>query len=169
MALEASDRLIDIIWGNWRCNGVCISRPTFKISASLLDIMGMKVSLSTVKQVLYRHNLKGRSARKKPLHQNHHKTARLRFATAHGDKVRTFWRNVLWSDETKTELKKCVRERRPTNLSYTSSVRRNWPKFCGSLWKATRNVWPKLNNLKAMLPNTKWVYGNFWPTGNVMK
>ena len=24
--------------------------------------------------------------------------------TAHGDKDRTFWRNVLWSDETKIEL-----------------------------------------------------------------
>uniref|UniRef100_A0A673WEC2 Calcium/calmodulin-dependent protein kinase type IV n=1 Tax=Salmo trutta TaxID=8032 RepID=A0A673WEC2_SALTR len=33
-----------------------------------------------------------------------HKNARLRFATAHGDKDRTFWRNVLWSDETKIEL-----------------------------------------------------------------
>ena len=37
-------------------------------------------------------------------------------------------------------------------------VRRNGPKFTqlivGSLWKATRNVWPKLKNLKAMLPNT---------------
>ena len=36
MALEASDRLIDIIWVNWRCTGGCISRPTFKLSASLL-------------------------------------------------------------------------------------------------------------------------------------
>jgi hypothetical protein len=35
----------------------------------------------------------------------------------------------------------------------------------GSMWKATRNVWPKLNNLKAMLRNTNWVYS----TGNVMK
>ena len=26
------------------------------------------------------------------------------FATAHGDKDHTFWRNVLWSEETKTEL-----------------------------------------------------------------
>ena len=26
------------------------------------------------------------------------------FATAHGDKDGTFWRNVLWSDETKIEL-----------------------------------------------------------------
>ncbi|CDQ82341.1 unnamed protein product [Oncorhynchus mykiss] len=63
-----------------------------------------KVSISTVKRVLYRHNLKGRSARKKPLLQNRHKKSRLRFATAHGDKDRTFWRNVLWCDETKIEL-----------------------------------------------------------------
>jgi hypothetical protein len=49
-----------------------------------------------------------------------------------------------------------------TWLSYTSSVWRNGPKFTqlivGSLWKATRNVFHKLNNLKAMLPNTNWVY-----------
>ncbi|CDQ78036.1 unnamed protein product [Oncorhynchus mykiss] len=43
-------------------------------------------------------------SRKKPLFQNHHKKARLRFATAHGDKDHTFWRNVLWSEETKIEL-----------------------------------------------------------------
>uniref|UniRef100_A0A673Z5B4 Dihydropyrimidinase n=1 Tax=Salmo trutta TaxID=8032 RepID=A0A673Z5B4_SALTR len=29
---------------------------------------------------------------------------RLRFATVHGDKDRTFWSNVFWSDETKIEL-----------------------------------------------------------------
>jgi hypothetical protein len=39
MALEASERLIDIIWVNWRCTCGCISRSTFKLSASLLDIM----------------------------------------------------------------------------------------------------------------------------------
>jgi hypothetical protein len=39
----------------------------------------------------------------------------------------------------------------------------------GSLWKATQNVWPKLNNLKEMLPNTNWVHVNFWPTRSVMK
>ncbi|CDQ97894.1 unnamed protein product, partial [Oncorhynchus mykiss] len=48
--------------------------------------------------------LKAYSTQKKPLLQNCHKKARLRFATAHGDKDRTFWRNVLWSDETKIEL-----------------------------------------------------------------
>ena len=164
MSLEPSDRLIDIIWVNWRCTCGCISRPTFKLSASLIDIIGKskinqprpqksdlhksgsslgaiskrlkvprssvqtivrkykhhgttqlsyssgrrsvlsptdertlvrkvqmnprttakdlvkmleetgtEVSTSTVKRVLYRHNLKGRSARKKPLLQNRHK------------------------------------------------------------------------------------------------
>ncbi|CDQ70095.1 unnamed protein product [Oncorhynchus mykiss] len=70
----------------------------------MLEETGTKVSISTVKRVLYQHNLKGRSARKKPLLQNRHKKARLWFATAHGDKYRTFWRNVLSSDETKIEL-----------------------------------------------------------------
>ena len=48
--------------------------------------------------------MKGCSARKKPLLQNRHKKGRLQFATAHEDKDRTFWRNVLWSDEAKIEL-----------------------------------------------------------------
>ena len=61
-------------------------------------------TLSTVKQVLYHHELKGYSGRRKPLLQNHHKKARLQFATAHGDKNLNFWRHVLWSDETKIEL-----------------------------------------------------------------
>ena len=79
-------------------------RTTAKDLVKMLEETGTKVSISTVKRVLYRHNLKGRSARKKPLLQNRHKKARLWFATAHGDKDRTFWRNVLWSDETKIEL-----------------------------------------------------------------
>ena len=79
-------------------------RTTAKDLVKMLEEMGTKVSISRVKRVLYRHNLKGRSARKKPLLQNRHQKARLRFATAHGDKDHTFWRNVLWSDETKIEL-----------------------------------------------------------------
>ena len=92
-------------------------RTTAKYLVKMLEETGTKVSISTVKLVLYRHNLKGRSARKKerrshcskatapkPLHQNRHKKARLQFATAHGNKDHTFWRNVLWSDETRIEL-----------------------------------------------------------------
>ena len=56
-------------------------RTTAKNLVKMLEEMGTKVSISTVK----RHNLKGRSARKKSLLQNRLKKARLRFATAHGD------------------------------------------------------------------------------------
>ena len=76
-------------------------RTTAKDLVKMLEETSTKVSISRVKQVLYRHNLKGCSARKKPLLQNRHKKARLRFATAHGDKDCTFWRNVLCCDETK--------------------------------------------------------------------
>jgi hypothetical protein len=79
-------------------------RTRAKDLVKMLEETGTKVYISTVKQVLYRHNLKGSSARKKPLLQNRHKKARLRFATTHGDEYRTFGRNVLWSDETKIEL-----------------------------------------------------------------
>jgi hypothetical protein len=79
-------------------------RTAAKDPVKMLVETGTKVSISTVKKVLYRHNLKGHSARKKPLLQNRHKNARLRFSTARGDTERTFWRNVLWSNETKIEL-----------------------------------------------------------------
>lgn len=59
-------------------------RTTAKDRVKLLEESGTKVS--TIKRVGYRHNLKGRSARKKPLLQKCHKKARLRFATKHGDK-----------------------------------------------------------------------------------
>ena len=75
-------------------------RTTAKDLLKMLEDTGTKVSITTVKVVLYRHNLKGRSARKKPQLQNRHIKARLWFATTHC----TFWRNVLWSDETKIEL-----------------------------------------------------------------
>ena len=69
-----------------------------------MKMLEEEVSISTVRRVLYRHNLKGCTASEKPLLQNRHKKARLRFANAHGDKDRTFGKNVLWSDETKIEL-----------------------------------------------------------------
>ena len=73
-------------------------RTTAKDLVKMLEETGTKVSTSTVKRVLYWHNLKGCSARKKPLLQNHHKEARLQFATAHGDED-----CVFWSDETRVE------------------------------------------------------------------
>ena len=63
----------------------------------MLEETGTKVSISTVKRVLYRHNLKGRSARR--IHCSKTAIKKTRFATAHGDKDHTFWRNILWSNE----------------------------------------------------------------------
>uniref|UniRef100_A0A674E5I5 Apolipoprotein D n=1 Tax=Salmo trutta TaxID=8032 RepID=A0A674E5I5_SALTR len=49
-------------------------QPAFSMKKlSLPCLTCTKVSISIVKRVLYRHNLKGRSARKKPLLQNRHK------------------------------------------------------------------------------------------------
>jgi hypothetical protein len=70
-------------------------RTTAKDLVKMLEETGTNVSISTVKQDLYRHNLKGCSARKKPLLQNRHKKDRLQFATTHGDKDHISWRNVL--------------------------------------------------------------------------
>jgi hypothetical protein len=68
-------------------------RTTAKAFVNMLEETDTKVSISTVKHVLYQHNLKDRSARKKPLlHCS---------KTAHGDKDRIFLRNAVWSDETK--------------------------------------------------------------------
>ena len=47
-------------------------RTTAKDPVKMMEETGTNVSISTVKRVLYRHNLKGRSARKKPQLQNRH-------------------------------------------------------------------------------------------------
>ncbi|KAL2099419.1 hypothetical protein ACEWY4_005899 [Coilia grayii] len=79
-------------------------RAKAKDLVKMMAEAGKSVSLSTVKRVLYRHGLKGHSARRKPLLQMKHKKARLEFANAHRGKDVNFWRRVLWSDETKFEL-----------------------------------------------------------------
>ena len=47
-------------------------RTTAKDPVKMPEETGTKVSISTVKRVLYRHSLKGHSARKKPVLQNRH-------------------------------------------------------------------------------------------------
>ena len=49
-------------------------RTAAKDLVKMLEETDTKVSISTVKRVLYRHNLKGRSASKKPLLQHHKKS-----------------------------------------------------------------------------------------------
>ncbi|MPV02301.1 hypothetical protein FVA96_24185 [Escherichia coli] len=52
-------------------------------------------------RVWHLHGLRGCRARRKLLLQKRHLKARLKFAADHMDKDETFWRKVLWSDETK--------------------------------------------------------------------
>jgi predicted molibdopterin-dependent oxidoreductase YjgC len=59
--------------GRWCEKCESIQETTAKYIVKMLEETGKKVSISTVKQVLYRHNLKGRSARKKPMLHNFHK------------------------------------------------------------------------------------------------
>ena len=79
-------------------------RTTAKHLVKMLEETGIKVSISTGKRVLYSHNLKGRSARKKSGLQNRKSKPDYGLQLHMGDKDHTFWRNVLWSDETKIEL-----------------------------------------------------------------
>ena len=63
-------------------------RTTAKDPVKMLEETGTKVSISIVKLVLYRHNLKGRSARKKS--KTVIKKARLRFQLHMGTKIILF-------------------------------------------------------------------------------
>ena len=76
-------------------------RTTAKDLLKMLEETCTKVSISTVKRVLHRHNLNGRSARKKPLLQNRHKKSQTTVCNYTWGQILYFWRNVLWSDETK--------------------------------------------------------------------
>jgi hypothetical protein len=80
-------------------------RTTPKDLVKMLEETGTKVSISTV---LYRHNLKGRSARKKPLLQNRHINARLglgkqKYNFAHNDH-RYVWRKKGEACKPKTTI-----------------------------------------------------------------
>ena len=74
-------------------------RTSAKDLVTMLEETGTKVSISTVNRVLYQHNLKGRSERKKPLLQNCHKNRQTTVCNCTWGQDRTFWRNVLWSDD----------------------------------------------------------------------
>jgi hypothetical protein len=62
-----------------------IPRTTAKDLVKMLEETGTKVSISTVKGVLYRHNLNVAQQGRSHCSNTAVKKSRLRFATAHGD------------------------------------------------------------------------------------
>ncbi|CAJ0961747.1 unnamed protein product [Ranitomeya imitator] len=69
-----------------------------------LQRAGTNVTRPTISNTLRHHGLRTCSARRVPLLKPVHVRARLKFAREHLDDPEEFWKNVLWSDETKLEL-----------------------------------------------------------------
>ncbi|CAJ0939345.1 unnamed protein product [Ranitomeya imitator] len=76
-------------------------RLTSKQVQAALQSEGTTVSTRTIRRRLNEKGLYGRRPRKTPLLTPRHKKARLEFAKTYLKKPKTFWKNVLWSDETK--------------------------------------------------------------------
>jgi hypothetical protein len=89
---------------------VQINPRTARDLVKMLEETGTKVSMSTVKWVLYGHNLKGHSARKKPLLQNRHK------------KSQTTVCNCTWGQRPYF-LEKCI-------LGIVVAITKPWPQSC---------------------------------------
>ena len=70
----------------------------------LLEQSGTSVSKCTVTNFLHRNSLKGCRPRKTPLLKKNHLDARIKYAKEHINKDSSFWKRILWSDETKLEL-----------------------------------------------------------------
>uniref|UniRef100_A0A3P9K2C3 Transposase Tc1-like domain-containing protein n=1 Tax=Oryzias latipes TaxID=8090 RepID=A0A3P9K2C3_ORYLA len=66
-----------------------------------LQEVGVSISKSTVKRRLHESRSRGYTARCKPLISLKNRKARLDFAKKH---LKKFWKNILWTDETKINL-----------------------------------------------------------------
>lgn len=65
---------------------------------------GVNVSCNTITRALRRNGLKAYRPRKTPLLKKRHLKARLKYAKDHLHKDFSYWKRVVWSDETKVEL-----------------------------------------------------------------
>lgn len=73
-------------------------------SVEIKDQLNLNVSTKTIRRRLHENNLKSRVSIKKPMITAKNKKKRLEFAKNHIDKPISFWKNVIWSDESKFEL-----------------------------------------------------------------
>ena len=69
-----------------------------------LSASEIHVHTSTIRKRLSSNGVHGRIARRKPLLSKKNIAARLKFAQEHIAKPESYWKSVLWSDETQIEL-----------------------------------------------------------------
>uniref|UniRef100_A0A8C4SC68 Transposase n=1 Tax=Erpetoichthys calabaricus TaxID=27687 RepID=A0A8C4SC68_ERPCA len=79
-------------------------QSTSKHIQAVLQTQGATVSARTIRQYLNEMKRYGRRARRTPLLTQKHKKARLEFAKMYLRKPKSFWANILWTDEIKVEL-----------------------------------------------------------------
>jgi transposase len=72
-----------------------------KIAVELKEELSVSVSAQTVRNRIHEHGFYGRVLRKKPFVSAKNKRARIKFAKEHISKDMSFWRNILFSDESK--------------------------------------------------------------------
>lgn len=75
-----------------------------KISEDIEKTSGVTVSASTIRRTLHANGLYGRVPRKKPFISKINQKRRLIFANKYKSKDISFWKNVLFSDESKFEI-----------------------------------------------------------------
>uniref|UniRef100_A0A8C4NIR9 Transposase n=1 Tax=Eptatretus burgeri TaxID=7764 RepID=A0A8C4NIR9_EPTBU len=69
-----------------------------------LELGNVSVHESTIKKTRNKNGVHGKIARRKPLHSKKNIAPCLKFAKDHLDNPEGWWKNVLWTDESKVEL-----------------------------------------------------------------
>ena len=74
------------------------------LSVDITSSSGKTVSAQTVRNVLHSAKIYGRTARKKPFIKDKNKQKRFGFVKAYFNKSTEFWKNVIFSDESKYNI-----------------------------------------------------------------
>ena len=75
-------------------------QSTVKQIQADLQTQGTTVSTRTIRHQLDERGFYGRRPRRTPVLRKRNKKARLELAKTHLNKPKSFWENVLWTDET---------------------------------------------------------------------
>ena len=78
-----------------------------------------------IRRVLHRYGFRARRVQKIPLVSRKNLHYRVRFAKEHLNKGQTYWKDLIWSDETKTNsvmLWGCMPARRVDNIHFIDGI-----------------------------------------------